>query len=635
MGFQVSPGVIVTERDLTTIVPAVSTSVGAFAGVFQWGPVEDITLLNDENQLVKRFGKPDALTASSFFTCANFLGYGSALLVVRVCGDSAKNATAGVGPGAEGVLIKNDDAYENAVDTLEDSKHGVVIARHPGALGNSIKVSICPSAAAFKKTITGVSTVTSPSTEKNKLTGDGLGDNAVVGSLVRWDGSKEYQVVERIDADTILLNVVPTEPVIADADLTVRWEFADVIGSAPGTSDGAEKVGGSNDELHVVVVDADGKLSGIKGTILERFAFLSKASDAMKEDGSALYYPIVLNRTSQYVRWANHLEANWGSEKTAAFTGEETPTTVTLQHGEDDNVADDELRSARILGYDLFANADEVDVSLILLGEVDGITLPSHVIQNICEVRKDCVAFISPRRSDVVQNPGEETEEAIGLRNLLPSSSYAVMDNNWKLQFDKYNDVERWVPLNGDIAGLCARTDKNNDPWWSPAGYNRGNIKNVIRLAYNPTKAERDALYVAGINPVLAIQGQGTVLFGDKTMLAKPSAFDRINVRRLFIVLEKAIATAAKFMLFEFNDEFTRQQFKSLVEPFLRDVQGRRGIYDFKVVCDKTNNTAEVIDRNEFIGDIYIKPARAINFIQLNFVAVRTGVDFTEVVGKA
>jgi phage tail sheath protein FI len=273
----------------------------------------------------------------------------------------------------------------------------------------------------------------------------------------------------------------------------------------------------------------------------------------------------------------------------------------------------------------------------LILGGNSNQTLAVHIINNICETRKDCIVCLSPRAADVVNNSiyvGKEAEDTIEFRNLLPSSSYAVMDSCWKYQYDKYNDVYRYVPMNGDTAGLMVRTDTTRDPWFSPAGFNRGNVKNVIKLSVNPKKAQRDILYKAGINPVVTFPGQGTILFGDKTLLAKPSAFDRINVRRLFIVLEKAISTASKFTLFEFNDAFTRSQFRNLVEPFLRDVQGRRGIFDFRVVCDDTNNTGEVIDRNEFIGDIYIKPARSINFIQLNFIAVRTGVDFEEVVGQ-
>jgi phage tail sheath protein FI len=233
-----------------------------------------------------------------------------------------------------------------------------------------------------------------------------------------------------------------------------------------------------------------------------------------------------------------------------------------------------------------------------------------------------------------VNNAGSEATDIVEFRNTLGSSSYAFLDGNWKYQYDKYNDVYRWVPFNGDVAGLVVRSTDERDAWWSPAGFNRGQIKNVVKTAWSPSKTFRDELYKNGVNPILTFPGEGTILFGDKTLLAKPSAFDRINVRRLFIVLEKAIATAAKYSLFEFNDQFTRSQFRNLVEPFLRDVQGRRGIYDFRVVCDESNNTGEVIDRNEFIGDIYIKPARSINFIQLNFVAVRTGVDFSEVVGQ-
>jgi phage tail sheath protein FI len=290
-------------------------------------------------------------------------------------------------------------------------------------------------------------------------------------------------------------------------------------------------------------------------------------------------------------------------------------------------------------GYDMFASAEDIDVSLILQGKARGgdagQQLGNYLIDNIAESRKDCVAFLSPEKADVVLNAqGDESQDIVDFRNVLTSSSYGVLDSGYKYMYDKYNDIYRYVPLNGDMAGLAVRTDETRDPWWSPAGFNRGIIKNSIKLAFNPRKADRDILYKAGINPVVTFPGQGTLLFGDKTLLAKPSAFDRINVRRLFIVLEKAIATAAKFTLFEFNDEFTRAQFKNLVEPFLRDVQGRRGIYDFKVVCDETNNTGEVIDRNEFIGDIYIKPAKSINFIQLNFVAVRTGVEFSEIVGQ-
>jgi len=331
----------------------------------------------------------------------------------------------------------------------------------------------------------------------------------------------------------------------------------------------------------------------------------------------------------------NTVANNWGTAATSNTTISYQANliySVALSNGVTSNVTSANL----ISGFDKFKNPEEIDVSLILTGDVGAnSTVASYIVDNICEVRKDCVAFFSPRAVDVVnQAAGTEANAAITFRNQFNSSSYAVMDSAWKYQFDKYNNVYRWVPLNGDIAGLCARTDYERDPWFSPAGFTRGSIKNAAKISWNPTKAERDLLYKNGVNPVVTFPGEGIVLYGDKTLLAKPSAFDRINVRRLFIVLEKAIARASRYSLFEFNDEFTRAQFVALVEPFLRDVQGRRGIYDFRVVCDETNNTPEVIDRNEFVGDIYIKPARSVNFIQLNFVAVRTGVAFDEIVGK-
>ena len=304
-----------------------------------------------------------------------------------------------------------------------------------------------------------------------------------------------------------------------------------------------------------------------------------------------------------------------------------------------DGLAEDSVSLGDIAsGYDLFASAEDVDISLVLQGKAIGGTnkdgLAKYIRDNICESRKDVVGFISPDKADVVDNDGDEVTAVKAFRNGITNSSYVFLDSGYKYMYDKYNDVYRYIPLNGDMAGLAVRSDELRDAWFSPAGYNRGGIKNIVKLAFNPNKAERDLLYQSDINPVVTFPGQGTILFGDKTLLGKPSAFDRINVRRLFIVLEKAISTAAKFSLFEFNDSFTQGQFKNLVEPFLRDVQGRRGIVDFRVVCDETNNTGEVIDRNEFVGDIYVKPSRSINFIQLNFVAVRSGVEFSEVVGQ-
>jgi len=564
MPFFLSPGVNVTEIDLTTIVPAVGTTEGGFVGAFQWGPVQTIVSVGNEVELVNTFGKPDANTFRSFFTCANFLSYARNLRVVRAASNTtSNNATSGsVAP-----LIRNRDDYEyNYLDLSAANTVGQFAARYPGELGNSLKVSLWAS---------------------------------------------------------------------ANAAAFADWTYQDEFNGAPGTSVFASNVNGANDEMHLIILDEMGKFTGVANTVLEKFPYLSKAQNATNDDGSSNYYVNVINDRSRYIYIMNHPDEvaanmNWGSAASnTTFKQDATNYTASLANGRYGLPTDSDL----ILGYDKFSNAEEVDVSLLLTG-AHSQTVSEYIIDNIAESRKDCVVFVSPDFEDVVNNSGDEVDDIVSKRNLYNSTSYAVMDNNWKYQFDKYNNVYRWVPMNGDIAGLCVRTDFERDPWYSPAGFNRGQIKNVVKLAWNAQKGDRDDLYKNGINPVVSFPGEGVVLFGDKTMLAKPSAFDRINVRRLFIVLEKAIARAARYSLFEFNDEFTRAQFVALVEPFLRDVQGRRGIYDFRVVCDTTNNTPEVIDRNEFIGDIYIKPARSINFIQLNFIAVRTGVAFEEVVGR-
>jgi len=556
MAFQLSPGVNVSEIDLTTIVPSVATSIGAFAGPFAWGPAGEIITISDEVRLADRFGKPDSTNYEYWFSAANFLAYTNTLKIVRAISVAdTRNAIAN--SLATPVLIKNEDDWEQNYSTGQGSV-GEFAARFPGALGNSLRVSM------------------------------------------------------------------------ADANTYNGWTYASSFTSRPNTSNFVINQGGAFDEVHVIVVDEDGKFTGTKGTVLEVFPFASKASDAKDDSGNSIFYKNVIASQSRYIQWMDHptTGTNWGGNSAVTFANLTSNVTVSLSGGADGTISTANVVTA----YDFFDNSDSVDIALVVSGPANQ-TLADSLI-SMCESRKDCMVFLSPEKADVVNNAGDESADTVAYRDTLTSTSYAVLDGNWKYQYDKYNDVYRWVPLNGDVAGLCARTDQERDPWFSPGGLNRGIIKNIIKLAYNPTKTDRDTLYVKGINPVVTFQGEGTVLFGDKTLLSKPSAFDRINVRRLFIVLEKAIARAARFSLFEFNDQFTRAQFVALVEPFLRDVQGRRGITDFRVVCDETNNTGEVIDRNEFIGDIYIKPARSINFIQLNFVAVRTGVSFDEVVGK-
>ena len=555
MAFQLSAGVNVSEIDLTTVVPSVSSSTGAFAGKFSWGPVNEIVTISDEVRLAQRFGQPTDTNYEYWFSAANFLAYSNNLKVVRAAGSGTFNATAANG----GILIENSTDY-TVNHSAGANTSGAFAAKYAGELGNSIRIELCDA-----------------------------------NTYASW----------------------PTD---------YKVQFTD----APATSDYVTSVKGANDEIHILVIDSLGKFSGTSNTVLEKFAFVSKASDAKINDGTSNYYKDVLNNRSNYVWWLNHVAGtNWGTAgSNTSFSLMSSASTIQLSSGADGTVASNNIVTA----YEQVANPDAIDVSLIVTGPADA-TIAGAVI-DIANVRKDCVVFVSPEKSDVVDNYGNETTDILSYRNSLSSSSYTFMDSGWKYQYDKYNDTYRWVPLNGDIAGLCARTDLERDPWFSPAGASRGIIRNIVKLSWNPNKADRDDLYTKGVNPVVTFAGEGTMLFGDKTMLSRPSAFNHINVRRLFIVLEKSVARAARSSLFEFNDQFTRAQFVNLVEPYLRDVQGRRGITDFRVVCDETNNTPEVIDRNEFVGDIYIKPTRSVNYIQLNFIAVRTGVRFEEIVGR-
>lgn len=850
MTFQVSPGINVSEVDLTTSVPAVATAVGAFAGPFNWGPVGKFSLITGENDLVNRYGKPNNNNFESFFSAANYLAYANRLYVSRaaktsgfsnnassalpgnttvIAYSSAVGAAAGYGafgsgvPDGTTVVSANNTAISNTFNantavaangqiTLADNpfvtgetvqytiaagntalteltanstyfirasnstalylsatidgsaitltkgvteaghtltRTGVTrvvlssnttsgnvaspslstinffdaalsfnavansaavtnrsaaivknadhydtvtfpsgvewVAKYPSDLGNSLKVSVCDSANQYQSTLNPYSMtaggVTANSTvipggagitvalnansatiyvansatlhsSNAALLAQGLKDSLIVGDVLEIGNNSINKQKLRISAIGDVATASGNSSFVVSFDGTYAlstafsantisryWEYASMVGKAPGTSPVVEGLGRSIvDEVSVVVVDEDGKFTGAPGTVLEVFTNLSRATDARNDDGSSGYYKTAINDLSRYLWWA--ADRSGAASTTAALVANSTatvPYTVSLNGGASGATESDLAAADLAAAWDLFSDGQSVDVSLLIAGRAagaSGIQMANYIIDNVAERRKDCVAFISPQKSDVVRTDGAEADSVVAFRDGLRSSSYAVMDSGYKYQYDKYNDVYRYVPLNGDIAGLTARTDQTRDPWFSPAGFNRGSIKNVVKLAWNPKQAERDVLYAKGVDPVVTFPGQGTILFGDKTLLAKTSAFDRINVRRLFIILEKAIANAANAMLFEFNDEFTRAQFKNLVEPFLRDVQGRRGIYDFRVVCDETNNTSEVVDSNRFVGDIYIKPAKSINFIQLNFVAVRTGVEFDEIVGQ-
>ena len=633
MAFQLSPGVNVSEIDLTTIVPSTATSIGGIAGNFNWGPVGEVVTVSSEVNLVNRFGLPDNTNYEYWFSAANFLAYSNNLKVVRAANTSSSNNSTANGTG---VLIKNSDDYAANRETATNTAYGPFAARYAGALGNTLRISMCPSSQAFSAnlSVTDSMRANAVAASCTVININGTADaraNLANNDLISVDGGATYIRVAEVNA-TAIITVSAPGTVSVGAPILRKWQYADQFGVAPSTSSYVSALNGSGDEMHVIVVDEKGDFSnGIANTVLEKYSFVSKASDAINNDGSTNYYKTVINSQSQYVWWLGHQpgSSNWGTTSSAkTFTNINTPFSASMSAGADGTIGNTEVTAA----YNFFSNPDLVDVSLLVSGPGNATVAASLI--SLVESRKDCMVFLSPLKASVVNNAGSEATSILSHRAGLTSSSYAFMDSGYKYQYDRYTDVYRWVPLNGDIAGVCARTDQERDPWYSPGGLNRGIIKNVIKLAFNPTKTDRDNLYVQGINPVVTFPGEGTVLFGDKTMLNRPSAFDRINVRRLFIVLEKTIARASRSSLFEFNDQFTRAQFVNLVEPYLRDVQGRRGLTDFRVVCDDSNNTAEVIDSNRFVGDIYIKPARSVNFIQLNFVAVRTGVSFDEIVGR-
>ena len=666
MAFQVSPGVNVTEKDLTNIVPAVSTSSGGIVITAEKGPIDEITTISSEGELADIFGKPNSNNFEEWFSAANFLGYGNNLKVVRPitgCVNAVSTGTA--------VLVKNTtdylDTYYSATGAGQVSNIGPFIAREAGTLGNSLKISMCTNSTAF-----------GPHSMSGNLVADAsaaIGDTTIsvddgglmqVGDILEFgdaaatpspDGAPSGFYYKITAISTNLLTIARFNPatgttesgglrhaVVDNAKILRHWEYFFNFANAPTTSDDVSAAGGSLDEMHIAVIDEDGSISGTTGTILETFEGVSQATDAKTATGASNYYPNVLYAQSKFIYWVDHLAtlsdglAKTGTTFDNSVGDAFVVSSTSLASGTDDFTATNaEIATA----YEKFNDAENVDLSLLICGpsqtsaDATGDTKATAVM-DIATARKDCVAFISPARTDVVgvANAITQTVNVKNFANGLPSTSYAVIDSGYKYMYDRYNDVYRFVPLNGDTAGLCARTDSVADAWFSPGGFNRGQVRGAVKLAFNPNQAQRDDLYKARVNSVVSFPGQGTILFGDKTAQSKPSAFDRINVRRLFIVLEKAVSTAAKFQLFEFNDEFTRAQFRNLVEPFLRDVQGRRGLTDFSVICDDTNNTGDVIDRNEFRADIYIKPNRSINFIQLNFVATRSGVAFSEVAGS-
>jgi len=565
-----SPAIVVKEVDLTGVVPNVQSTTGAFVGNFRWGPVEEVTLIDNEGTLASTFGAPSDSNAVDFLSAAYFLRYSQSMQTVREVTAAAVNSTDTV--VSPQPTVKNDDNFDTQQSAL-DSDNIVFVAKFPGDLGNSLKVETCPAS-----------------------TSDSAFDN---------------------------------------------WTYVTEFDAAPGTSTFASGRGATNDELHVIVVDEDGLFTGTRGTVLETYPFVSFASNAKADDGTSNYVIDVINNRSRYIKMPG-----FGSSQFTPSAGTDASSGTNYQNASFDDVRSGSLAngansntlttSEYLTGFDLFEDKDTVQVDFLIApgmnARADQTTVVNDLVSTAQQTRKDCVVVASPARTDIV-NSSTPNANAVTTANTFTNSSYLVVDNNYLKVYDKYNDKYRQIPAASSTAGVMAATDLNAAPWFSPGGPRRGQYLGITALSYTPTKAERDTLYKAGINPVANIPGQGVLLFGDKTKLNRPSAFDRINVRRLFLVIERAIALAARNTLFEFNDEFTRAEFVGIVEPFLREIKGRRGITDFRVVCDETNNTAAVVDRNEFVANIFIKPARSINYITLNFVAVRSGVDFEEVAG--
>lgn len=661
MAFRVSPGVNITEKDLTNIVPAVATTPGGFVGNFHWGPCEDIVTIPSENELARLYGKPTNENYMDFYSAANFLSYGNNCKVIRVAGSTATNASSSI-LGVAGTTCK----IKNETDFLGQSGTAVVnfAAKYLGTLGNSLRVAIVQgtgvltgqtlSSAATMGTENIVITVTNGQRYKfgigDEITFNNSGRKGIIAGITGASADNfSVGITTASTGLTLSLKSVLTKDEASGATFTIKSVFASMVSTGATQTIFSQSAGGNNDLINVIVIDEYGKWSGVRGTVLEKFENLSRAQDARGFDGESIYYRNVINDQSKYL-WvplrdlnqtvdggtAENATKNFATLNSLA-TASNTLVgngvlTFPLSGATSSTPTDSELWSN---GWSKFADAGEVDVSLLVTGNSSP-ALCRLIVDNICESRKDCLAFMSPPSTIVNADSYQALSKILDHRKtkINVASSYAVMDSGWKYQLDTYNNIIRVMPLNPDIAGLVARTEFIAEAWFSPAGFNRGQIKNSIKLAYNPSsEAHRDELYLNQINPVVSFPGQGTILYGDKTMQTKPSAFDRINVRRLFIVLEKAISTASKFFLFEQNDAFTRAQFKNMVVPFLRTIQQRRGITDFLVVCDDTNNPGEVVDRNEFVADIFIKPTRTINFIQLNFVATKTGVSFSEVAG--
>ena len=662
-----SPGVEIQERDLTVgSIETVEVNVGAIAGAFSKGPVLKPVRIASESQLIEQFGEPTDANANEWWTAASFLQYGGVIDVVRCATTGQLTASDDNVTSPYTLSIPTVEVYEStyANATANPFKWA---ARSPGSTSNAIKVAIIDKGADVTLSLDGALATTTIGTAVATASGSPNGSKS--GFIYDWDSVNNK--VSLITSDTWVATDV-IENGVTDLNVTAKTEWYDgqtafsgvtwaSIAPRPGTSPYVAERGGANDEMHIVVYDSTGVITGKPNTLLEKFTYVSKANDAKTASGAVNYYPTVILNKSQYVYWGSHEDNAYDVSGNAAITsganfggtgnaGSDSTTTFDLFDNQSANRSYSFVKGAETLsstsgqiqtGLEEFRDTETVDIDYLLMGGGDtGSKTNSQAIAatvlSICSSRKDAVGFISPYYGDVVgvTSSATQTQNVVDFYSNLQTTSFGVFDSGWKYIYDRFADKYRYVPLDGDVAGLCASVTANGTPWFSPAGLNRGAIRGAVKLAFSPTKSERDTLYQRRINPVTSLPGQGIVLFGDKTALASPSAFDRINVRRLFNVIEKTIGNAAKGVLFELNDEFTRNNFKNVVEPFLRGIQAERGITDFLVVCDDTNNTGAIIDANEFKADFYIKPARSINFITLTFIATRTGVSFEEVIPR-
>ena len=664
-----SPGVSIKEVDLTPTINVSDQNVGAVVIAAETGPVDTVTFVTSEKELVDTFGKPNDNNYESWFAASTIIQYGGIAAVVR---PTSSNITlnSSSDAGLSSFIIKSKFDYDNYSGTAFK-----FAGRSAGSLFNSIKVVAVDHGADQVITYTG--------TDPSVVAGDAI---KILNGATLLGTGWVYKVDTTANTLHIILNDstkrIPTSgnatysitdnagtPVVlvaAGAISAVSNTYYDTLEYAsglkwsdvapqPGTSSSVAAKGGKFDEMHILVLDEDGIVSGTPNTILEKYLFVSKAKDASTLDGSLVYFHTAIAERSKYVfpgystgldfigtskialegvTNASIGETNSANKAFSPILSSGAPVlSFSLSGGTDYDFTTDasDIAAAVTNGYELLRDSETFnDVDFLIPGSISADRAAKLI--DIAESRRDCVAVISPRRSDVINSSTSavKTENIVDFFSGIASSSFAMFDSGYKYIYDKFNDTYRYVPCAADVAGLCINTTINSETWFSPAGYNRGNLRNATKLAYSPKQSERDRLYTNRINPIVSFPGQGIVLFGDKTALSSPSAFNRINVRRLFIELEKNVARFSKFQLFEMNDEVTRSSFKAAVEPYLRGVQGRRGIYDFLVVCDDTNNTADVIDRNEFNAEIYIKPARSINFITITFVATRTGISFGE-----